>query len=71
MNIFKKLFGRKKTQEPEFVVEIPEEIVEQSVEEPKDPVIADYERLIFIAETPEERADLEKNLERYKKKRGL
>jgi len=71
MNIFKKLFGRKKTQEPEFVVEIPEEIVEQSVKEPKDPVIADYERLISIAETPEERADFEKNLARYKKKRGL
>jgi len=46
MNIFKKLFGRKKTQEPEFVVEIPEEIIEQPVEqvveEETDPVIKEY-----------------------------
>jgi len=46
MNIFKKLFGRKKTQEPEFVVEIPEEIIEQPpqevVEEETDPAIKAY-----------------------------
>ena len=54
MNIFKKLFGRKKTQEPEFVVEIPEEIIEEVVEEvieqppqevvveETDPVIKEY-----------------------------
>jgi len=42
MNIFKKLFGRKKTQEPEFVVEIPEEIIEEVVVEETDPVIKEY-----------------------------
>jgi len=42
MNIFKKLFGRKKTQEPEFVEEIHEEIIEEVVEEETDPAIKEF-----------------------------
>jgi len=53
-------------EEPEII-----DFYKQKLEMNQDPVIADYERLIAHAETPEERADYEKNLERYKKKRGL
>jgi len=53
-------------EEPEII-----DFYKQKLEMNQDPVIADYERLITHAETPEERADYEKSLARYKKKRGL
>jgi len=66
MNIFKKLFGRKKTQEPEFVVEIHEEIVEESVVEETDPVILEYIKLVDECDDEETKNYYKAKLERIR-----